>query len=311
MFKTKSKADKLTYWFTIGLIAQLIVAPNATVIKVIVDGMDPLMFNVLRSGMLVLLTFPFILFALKKFSRHNFVYTIAGGLCMAIATITLIYAIKYSQASYVVVLALASPIILVLLTRWFMRERINFRAAAGVTLAALGAFLAVSLPLVLHGNTSLEFYPLATGLIAIHCVFFPLGMIYFRKANEAGLPLPAVQSSASIVILLISLIGLYAFGQPSSLGDISAMSWLGIAYSSIIVVFLARMMIVASYERIGSGQTASLTYVESIVAVIIPVLVLGEQLSLAVVAGGILILLGVYLTEKHQSRRHFHLHRHR
>jgi len=308
--KQKQKSNVFGFWFTAALITQLAIAPNSTVMRIIVQEMDPLMFNSLRSALIVAVTFPFILFALRKFNRFNFMYTVGAGICMAIATLCAVFALQQSQASYVVILSLGSPIVLVFLTHWLLKEKVNLRAAAGVTLAAMGGLVAVTLPLAFHGSASLEFYPLATALIAVNCIFFPLGMIFFRKANEMGLPLPAVQSLASVVILIVSLAGLFAVGTPTALTDISLATWVGIVYSGIGVVFLCRMIIVASYERIGSGPIAALTYLEGLVAVLIPVAVLSERLSLWVVAGGVLILLGLYLTEKHQSRKHYHLLRH-
>ncbi len=308
MPKKKQKKQSWLFWFGVGLVAALLTAPNMTVLKVLVDDIEPLTLNTIRAAILVAITLPFVVASFHKFTRRNFRYAVIAAISMTIAITSAIYALKYSQASYVVILALLSPIVLVLLSRRIVGEKINFRAAAGITVAALGALTAVALPLMLSGGATMAFYPLATALIAINCIFFPLGIIYMRKSHEAGLPLTAVSGVTSMSILLVcGGLMYFLYGLPTNLGDFSVGTWSGILYSAVIVAFLARIMSVASYERIGSVTSGGLSYIHTVVAIIIPVVILGEQLSIAVVAGGALILLGVYLTERHHIKHYPHI----
>lgn len=294
-----------TYWLAIGLIAQLLVAPAATVMKIVVDQVDPLLFNSLRGAIVVAIALPFMLIGLQKFTRVNLVYALAAGICMAIATITIVYALQFSQASYVVILSLLQPIILVILSARMLREKVSFQAAAGITIAAFGAFLAVSLPFVISGELTHEFYPLATALTLINCLFFPLGLVFYRKSHEAGLPMVSIQGVMSATVFGVSGVGLYATGGSLLAAfTIPAEVWLGIIYSSVVVIFIARMMAMASMERIGASAYSGLVYLENIIAIIIPIIILGEQLSWAIIAGGIFILIGLFLTEKHRTRSH-------
>lgn len=310
MTKTKQKSNNLSYWLSIGLIAQLLIAPNSTVMKVLVDQIDPLLFNAIRGSIAVLVSLPFVIMAISKINKTNLAYVVAAGLCMTIATIANVLALQASQASYVVVMSLLNPIILVVLSSRLMGEKVSFRSSAGITLAALGAFVAVSLPLFIGGDTSLQFYPLATVLMLFSCFFFPLGLIMFHKAHESGLSLPAVQGMSSVVIAVISFIAFYAVGGSiDGVSELSTSSWIGIVYSGVVVIFIARIMANASLERIGASAFGGLVYLENIVAVIIPVLFLSEKLSVAMILGGVLMLVGVYLTEKHRIKHHPHLFR--
>lgn len=297
------------FWFAIGLAATLLTAPNMTILKILVSDIEPLTLNTIRYAILAIISLPFVITAWWHFTATNLRYALTVGLCLAVSVTTTVYALLYSQASYVVILALLAPIILVLYSRHFIGEKVNFRAAAGITLAAIGAFTAVALPIALSGSDVIRFYPLATILILINCLLYPLAIIYSRKSHEAGLPLPAVYGVSSVVVLLASAIAmLLAHGIPTYLVGISPASWLGIGYSAIVVAFLARIMSTASYEKIGAVTTGALSYAHTIIAILIPVAVLGEQLSLAMVGGGLLILLGVYLTERHHTQHHKHRH---
>ena len=280
-----------------------------TIIKVLVEDIDPMLFNSLRAAIAVTISIPFIIMALRKINKRNLTYAIAAGLCMAVATSSAIYALTFVQASYVIILSLLSPVVFVILSNKLMHEKINARSAAGVSVAAIGALLAVSLPLLLGGETSMEFSPIATTLVLISCFFFPLGLIFYRKAHESGMPFPAIQGISSSVILVISFTTMYVtVGIPlEQLNGLPVSAWIGILYSAIVVIFIARIMSMASLERIGASAYSTISYLENIIAIIIPVLFLGEKLSVAVIVGGMLILVGVYLTEHHRSKHHPHI----
>lgn len=310
MAKKKKQIKNKSFWFGVGLAAALLTGPNMTVLKVLSGEIEPLALNAMRSLILIIVTIPFMLLAWKKYSKQNVSHALMAGICMTIAVTSAIYALKYSQASYVVVLALMSPIMLILLSKRMIKERISRRAVMGISIAALGALIAVALPIMIKTGASFTFYPLATILIAINCIFFPLGIIYLRKAHEAGLPLTAASGITSVVILVVcGTISLVLHGVTTEqFNNLTTNMWLAVLYSSVIVAFVARIMSVSSFERIGSVATSGLSYINTIIAIIIPVLILDEQLSSAVVLGGALILLGVYLTEQHRSRHHPHIH---
>lgn len=309
MPKNKKQKDSWWYWLTIGLIAYLIIAPNTTVIKLIVGQIEPIEFTFLRGAMIVIVSLPIVIASIRKFNRRNLTYSLAAGLCLAIATLSLAYAVKYSDASYTAVMGLISPLLLVVLSSRFMGDKISFRAAAGVALGAAGTLVIMLTPLLLSGQTTTHFYPLATSLMVINCVFFTLNILFARKANEAGMPLPANSGFAALIVTAVSFIGLYTVGDGSlaNIGQLSFNTWIGLFYSGVVVVFLARIMNIASYEHIGAAATSGLNYLSTIVSVIIPVLILGEKLSSTLVFGGILIFIGVFLTEKHRAKHHHHL----
>jgi len=310
VIKTKTvKQNNVSYWLAVGLIAQLMTAPNASIMKVVLESIDPTTFNTLRAALGALIAVPFVIWYWRRINRQNFVYAIGAGLCTAVAVTLTTYAIQSSQASYVVVMSLLSPIVLVLLSSYFFHEKVRLRAAAGVTLAALGAFVAIALPLVLGGHTTFTVYPLATSLILLASIFLPLATIMLRKANEAGLPLTSTQGIASGVVMVASFLASFALhGAPVDVSAVPPQVWFGIIYSAVFVIFIARVFSTASFERIGSAATSGLTYLGTIVALMIPIIFLHERLSTATIIGGVLILLGVFLTEHHRSKHGHHWH---
>lgn len=303
-----------TIWFVVGFIAVLLAAPNGTIIKSVMGDLGPELFNVARFGIIVAVTLPFVLGAWKRFTRKNLRYALFMGVCMAAAVISYVVAVDRSQASYVAIIELLMPIIFIFYSMVLMREKISRRAAAGITLAALGAFIVVVVPIAFANQPeAFVIDPLATVMVLVNCLTFPLGIIFSRKAHEAGLPLMTTFGVSSIVVLFASLVMAMMWANWSSVSSIvqSPQVMMIVLYSALITSLLVRVMNVAVYQRVGSAAQGGFAYSESILSVIIPILVLGEQLSVEIVIGMALILSGLFVIESHHNwkhRRHLHGH---
>lgn len=300
MAKTKKKK---TSWLWIGLLAAVIAAPNATVIKYTVNGVDPYYFNAIRFLLIALITTPFLLRNIKLLDKGNFKHSLKAGLYMSIAVVSYVWAIKLSHASYVSIIILLSPIFFILYSAKLTGEKISPRAVTGIILAAIGAMVIVILPIAIKQNGPFIFYPLATVFALVNCMVFPLSIISFKKANDGGLPIIPLLSFSSWLIFLVNICLFYVIGG-SATSLSSGHLMFGIIYSGIVVSLISRIMNVVSYEHIGGAVTGAIAYFETFLAITIPIVILGEKLSKEMVTGGILILAGIYVIQYHKTGKH-------
>lgn len=295
------------FWLGASILYAVLTAPNATVIKAAVGDIDVHYWNLLRFLPVALVALPFVIKAWPVICRRHVLSRVVGaGLCMSIAVVCYVFAIELSQASYVSIVTLVTPIIIVLLSFLITKERITRRAMTGVTLAALGATVLVVLPLALAQGT-ISFYPLATLLALINCVGFSLAVVLMRQTNErAHVPLMASIGVAGIFTAIIGGVLFLLMGNTSHVS--TAPSVLAAAiYSGVGVALIGRMTSVKILEKLGASGMGAIEYLEIFLAVLIPVVVLGERLSITMVIGGILILLGLYIIE-HRKRPHHKTH---
>ena len=68
-------------------------------------------------------------------------------------------------------------------------------------------------------------------------------------------------------------------------------------YSGIVVTFAARSLWIAAYERIGAASSGGLSYLETLLSILLPLIILGERLSVELIVGAVLIMYGVYMTQ--------------
>lgn len=291
--------DKRYKWFFVAFVALMLGAPNGTILRATVMESDALYITLCRFALISVICLPFVLKARKQLlARTARKEVLLASIYLAIGLICYIFALQYSQASYVTIISLSSPIIFILLSGRFFGERVNRRVAAGVTLAMIGAMTLVVLPIALSQNGT-AFYPLATVLSLINCVTYTLAIIYMRKANEKGVSMPSMVGASAMIVTVISLVLFLLFGDQSRTPN-DFNFWLAISCSAILSALIGRVLNVKAYEHVGASVMSALGYLEMFVAILIPVFVLNEKLSPAMVIGGILILIGVYIVQYHK-----------
>ena len=102
----------------------------------------------------------------------------------------------------------------------------------------------------------------------INTIVFPLSLILARKANKQGLPIYSVFG----VIKVVGFIGAVAFlilSSPQPQFAVTPISIVAAAYSGIIVMVVARILNVLSYEHLSSATVGSFLYIESFIALLI------------------------------------------
>lgn len=298
-------------WLLIGLISILLTTVNPTLVRAVSADTSVFAFNALRFGLVALICTPFILRDVQLRKAGGLRYALLAALSMTIGTSAYVEAIKMSQASYVSIIALLSPIVLVVISLRFTKDTINIRALTGVTLAAMGAMVAVVLPLALKEGT-FSFYPLATIFGLMNALFYPLSSVAYKKANtEHHVGVWALLGVTAWMMTITSLL-LWGVVDDASAITVNRTLIYSVLYSGLIVAMVARLLNLLVYEKIGAARVAALTYLESIITILIPVFVLHESLSIYMVIGGILILAGLATAEHHKSKhhKHFHIFRH-
>jgi drug/metabolite transporter (DMT)-like permease len=297
--KQKHSSIPLWAWHLIALIPIAIAVPNGVFIKLIGGEIDPAWINVLRFFIIVIVLLPFLWRARFVMTRKNVGYAALQGTAYAVAVISYVFAISLSQASYVSVINLGIPILLMLYSVRLTNEKVTKNAMVGISIAALGAFVIVGFPLLVGQGFTSDFHPMATVFALMNVTSYPFAIIFSRKANENGLPITAAFGISSTVVLGISfVVALFVGGAfpVQTLVDHPHIL-LMIAYTAIGVSLHARMLTVLSYKHLGSAVTGGLYYVEGFMSIALPIIVLGEHMTREMLAGGILILLGVLVAE--------------
>ena len=168
----------------------------------------------------------------------------------------------------------------------------------GVGIAIIGAFVLFTSNLGAANAISFHLIPVLLGLAS--CMTYPLSTIYYKKANDQKVHLVALVSLG--VVLSAGLNGvMWLLNGAKTEHSLSAPAIAGMVYIILVVALYGKFLNIRSYEHVGSGVMGSLYYLQSVLAILLPLFILHEGIRLLTLIGGSIILLGVWITEYHHS----------
>lgn len=185
-----------------------------------------------------------------------------------------------------------TPVFSALLARAFLRESLCLRKVAGILLAAAGAVLVASRGNIAPISLSM---PATTGdLMAIASAF------NWAVISVASKPLLR-RLSPALMMTVIMLSG-WLFFVPSfalhgwrELAYLSPAGWIAVLFLGVFCSGLAYLFWYQALAELEASQLACYIYLEPLVTVIVGAWLLGESLASVILAGGLLILLGVHV----------------
>jgi hypothetical protein len=83
-----------------------------------------------------------------------------------------------------------------------------------------------------------------------------------------------------------------------ALAHVSAAAWLSMLYMALFPSVLAYLIYYHALARISASRVSAFSYLQPVFATAMGVAILGERLGASVIAGGVVILCGVWLAER-------------
>ncbi len=202
-----------------------------------------------------------------------------------------------SQATTTAWIVATTPIFMALLGWMALHERLNWMQALGILLATAGVLAVVSkgdFASLFAGRFGVR----GDGLILISAVNWAV----FSALSRRGLQ----SFSATWMMFYVMAFGwlfttaLFILGP--GLTDVHSLSfagWGGIAFLGIACSGLAYIFWFDALQRLPVAQVGAFLYLEPVVTVLIAARMLREQILLATIIGGGLILLGVWMVNRY------------
>jgi drug/metabolite transporter (DMT)-like permease len=201
--------------------------------------------------------------------------------------------LKTAQASTTAWIVASIPVFMAILGWAVLGEAIGGRRAVGIAIAALGVMLGVGkgdLPALFGGRAAVVGDYLVLLSAPNWAVFSVLSRRGLRAHPAARMMFYVMTSGWVLSIPLLA--GGAGLGEITRLTSptLAAVLFLGIVCSGIAYVFWYDAL-----KTLQAAKVGALIYIEPVVAVIVAAIVLGEPILPIVLAGGGLILFGVWL----------------
>ena len=264
--------------------------------KILLEDMLPieiLFFRFIMGYGALFLIYPHLL---KGTGRQQEMFFAAAGLC----GICLYYlleniALTYTMASNVGVLVSASPFFTAMLSHWFDQEDGAFSRDFFI------GFLVAMVGIVLIGfnGAKLELNPFGDILAVLAAFVWACYAVLTKKISKLGYPVVAATRHTFFYGILFMVPALFIFDFRwdftwcSHLLSLGNMLYLGLGASALCFVTWGMAV-----NTLGAVKTSVYIYLVPVITVITAMIVLQEKITLLAMVGMVLILLGLFLSEK-------------
>ena len=202
-----------------------------------------------------------------------------------------------AQATTTAWIVATTPIFMALLGWIILKERLGRTQVGGILLAALGVLLVVS-----QGNLSaLRAGNFGTPGDLLVLISAPNWAVFSALSRRGLQRHPAARMMFFVMGFGWLFSSLFFFSGPG-LGDVPKLAWdgwLAIAFLGVLCSGVAYIFWYDALQALPVAQAGAFVYLEPFVTVVVAALVLGEPLLLVSLLGGLGILLGVWLVNRH------------
>lgn len=212
------------------------------------------------------------------------------------------YGLQYINASRASLIVALNPAVIGLASWWLFKERLGRTKCIGIALCLAGAATVIISrnPQALQGATMTW----AGDLLIFGCVAsWGVYTLFSRGLNQSLGPLQTVTWSVLLGTLMLSVTALVSPSVTvAGLHAIHLPQLLSLMYLGVMGSALAYIGYYDGIRRIGATRSGVFIALNPLTAVICGAVLLDEPLTMAMLAGGAVILLGIYLCNKPLAR---------
>lgn len=254
------------------------------------EGMNPNSVMFYRYGLAVVILALIMLFRRKSFavSWHEFRILAALGLLMAASSLTLYSSFNFMDAGIASTLLFVYPVMVAVMMAALFKEKVTTVTALSIMLALGG------IALLYQGGDGAVLSTVGVILVMISSLTYA---VYIIIVNKSSLRLSSVKLTFYVLLVGTLFIVAYSFvGKNTQIEPLTTPSML--IYALVLALFptvISLILMVIAVHDVGSTPTAVMGALEPITAVCIGVLVFGEQFTMRLATGILLILTAVIL----------------
>jgi drug/metabolite transporter (DMT)-like permease len=284
-------------WMLLGLMV-VFWSANFAIAKYAVAQVPPLLLGGLRMSLAALFILPVYIWEGRKLRAHRWTKadlpTLFGMGVVGLAgnQVFFLVGIRQTSVAHGVLLFTLTPILVLLVASVLKHESITRRKIIGMAVAAAGVLTLQIMPdetgqATLRGDLLILIATLAFALFTVfgRPTSIRLGSITVNTFGYVG---------CAVVLAPVTIWEATRF----DLSSVSAGAWASLLYMAVFPSVICYTIYYYALTYMAASRVAALTYLEPFIATLLAVVWLGESVTYAVVAGGILVLAGVWLTER-------------
>ena len=202
-----------------------------------------------------------------------------------------LYGLNWTTAGHGALLYALTPLFVMILAAWMLREKITLMRTIGIIIAFAGVVLVLAEQGVKLSPGQFTGDVLILLAVIAWSYYTVLGKPLIKKYGAMVVTARAM-TYGTILFLPLGLYSIRNF-QPAT---VAWDAWLGLLYCAIITSVLAYTLWYWALHFIDAAQVAIFNNMQPIIAALLGWAILSEPLTSVFIAGGVLVLIGVYVT---------------
>ena len=231
----------------------------------------------------------------ERIEKRDIPLLVATGLFQTTFFFALQYVgIGYTTAANTALIVNTRPIFVAILSALLLREALGRQKVAGILLAFAGVVV-LTLGSGGEGFRLQREHALGDFLIVLNALSGALGIIMLKKMLGRYSPLSTATYSTTVGALGLVPLALYEVwreGWPAG----SLLSWGAVAYMATVCTVVAYALWYSALSRLRASEMAVFLYLTPIISLILSAFLLGEAITVWLLVGGALVLVGAYRT---------------
>ena len=206
-----------------------------------------------------------------------------SGMAMGINWILLFEAYKYTTVSVATLSYYFAPVIVTVVCPFLFREKLTAKQIICFVMSTVGLILVIGINPAQSGTNNTKGILFGIGAACFYATVILLNK--FIKTVE-GIHRTFLQFLSAIIILVPYVL----FTDGINIMSLNSTGWINLLIVGIIHTGITYCLYFSSLKELPGQKAAILSYIDPLVAVVVSVTILNEEISIAQIAGGILIL---------------------
>ena len=270
---------------------------NYIVAKFVLREFPPLLASGIRTALAGVLMLPIYAYYNSKgqagWDRSDVKKLLGLGMCgVALNQVLFVAGISQTSVAHAAIMIALTPVLVLLLARLGGQEHLSLPKLGGMAVAIAGV-------LVLQFASRSDRQSSLVGDLLVIGASLTFAIFSVMSKRQAGKLPGVVLNTFAYVASGIAMLPIVAWqSRGFDFGHVSPTAWSGIFYMAAFSSVLCYVIYYYALAYVPASRVAAFSYLQPVMATIMAIPLLGERPTSALLLGGSLVLLGVFLAER-------------
>lgn len=285
------------------IIANIIWGAAFPIYKLTLVSVPPFTFVFLRFFLSAIILFPFVYKNLKIKARDLITLFLLSFSGITLAISFLNFGLTLSSSINAPIIISASPIILIIGSFLYLKEKLKTKVVIGTLISFLGVLVIVLMPVLengLSGTITGNFF------LVFAAIFSVIHALLLKKILPKYNTLTVVFWSFLIGSLPLLPLVTNEFNQTHWVNHLNYQILMGIAFAVILATVIGHTIYAYGIKYIKASETGIFAYIDPIATIVVAIPLLHETITTPYVVGSFLVFLGIIVAEKRLNYHPIH-----